>query len=290
MIENAGSRGVSQLFVTLEVSDEAVQHAAKLRRFVAMAHEAGVRVEAVEGDPRMVLADGLEAALRRARAFARYQRSASAEERLGGIQYDIEPYILASWTGDAADYRAWSDAVLRLAEASTGGIDLVVPFWIASTSQGEAFLERVAPVTRGLTVMSYRTDAAVLSQIAEPLLAWGSARGKPIRLALEAGPLADEVDEVYRPAANGTLALVDGPPPRLMQMDQPGVVPDARMYRLSHRITIRGADLSFQGQEDAMASLAAETGPTFQAWPAFSGFALHGLSWTVSERLSAGGH
>lgn len=279
LIGSARLRGVGRLFITLDISDGALRHERELRRFVAMARAAGIAVEAVEGDPRMVLSDGLKAATARARAYAAYQQKAAAAERLAGIQYDVEPYVLPGWGDHPVSYSGWAEAILRLSAAAGEKVDLVLPFWVSGEEDGREFLRRVEPATRSLTIMSYRTEAPVLTQIAEPLLAWGAARGIKVRLALEAGQLPDETEEVFRPAASGTLAVAGGPHPRVYLLGKEGIMEGARMFERSHKILIPAQRLSFLGNEEAMAQLAGATAPVFSAWPSFSGFALHGLDW-----------
>ncbi|HEX8214931.1 MAG TPA: hypothetical protein VF582_05610 [Allosphingosinicella sp.] len=278
-IASARTRGIERLFVTLEVGDGGLRHASDLRRFVRMAKASGINVEAVEGDPQMVLAGGLVTAAARARAFAAYQKRARPEERLAGIQYDIEPYVLGAWGRHPVGYSAWARSVLRLRHAAGERIDLVVPFWIAQEEEGRAFLRSVAPAVRILTVMSYRTELPLLTQVAEPLLAWGAAEGVKVRLALEAGALADETEQVFAPARVGTLAVTAGEKPRVMLLKAPGAVAGAQMYAQHSQALIPARRLSFLGNEAAMRDLARRTQPLFSAWPSFGGFAFHGLGW-----------
>jgi hypothetical protein len=273
------SKGIERLFVTVEVGDSGLLHISDLRRFVRRAGAAGIKVEAVEGDPRMILAQGLADATVRARAFAAYQQRAAGNERLAGIQYDIEPYVLPAWGRHPVDYPAWADSVLRLREAAGERVDLVVPFWIAQEEEGRAFLRRVAPAVRILTVMSYRTELPLLTQVAEPLLAWGAAEGVKVRLALEAGALADETEQVYRPAATGTLAVMPGAEPPVLLLKAPGAIPGAQMYAQQSASLVPAQRLSFLGDEAAMRDLARRAEPLFSAWPSFTGFAFHGLRW-----------
>ncbi|MEG3085460.1 hypothetical protein U1707_17600 [Sphingomonas sp. PB2P12] len=279
LVAAARSRNVTRLFVSLDIVGEAVRDPRALGRFVRLGRAAGIAVDAVEGDPEMVQPDGLRQALIRARAFAAYQRRAPIAERLAGIQYDVEPYILPAWGSGTSTYAGWSAAIVQLAGAAGQPVDLVLPFWIAGADDSLSFLNRVAGSVRMLTVMSYRTEASVLGRIVQPLLAWGSRHAKPVRLSLEAGPLPDEVEEVFRPAPTGTLAVLPGAQPRVELFASPRSVPGAAMYRFHQRTTIRGSTQSFSGREEAMRDMATRTAPTFSAWPAFSGFALHGLSW-----------
>lgn len=283
LIAAARRNGLTRLFVTLDIERGKLVGASELRRFIRLAGDAGIKIQAVEGDPRMSAGAGLANALSRARAFAAFQRTSSPREKLDGIQYDIEPYVLSGWGGTAEDYEGWARAVQHLVEAAGEPVDLVLPFWILGTARGEPFLDKLTGSISGVTVMSYRTQKPLLSQIAEPLLSWGSRHGKPVRLALEAGPLSDETEETFSEAQSGTIALMeDGR--SLVRLENEGILPGARMYRLTRRTTIRGANLSFLGREEAMKTLAAETAGTFSAWPAFSGFAFHGLSWTLNSQ------
>ena len=271
--------GVQRLFVTLEVADGSLRHASELRRFVRLASASGIKVEAVEGDPRMILPQGLDAALVRARAFADYQRNAGADERLSGVQYDVEPYVLPEWGRNPVGYPAWAEAVLRLRQGAGEPVDLVVPFWVGEEEEGQAFLRRVAPAVRILTVMSYRTELPLLTQVAEPLLAWGAAEGVKVRLALEAGSLADEAEQVFRPAARGTLAIMQGAELRVLLLAASGAIPGAQMYAQHSASVVPAQRLSFLGREEAMMELARRAQPLFSAWPSFVGFAFHGLKW-----------
>jgi hypothetical protein len=119
------------------------------------------------------------------------------------VQYDIEPYTLPGWGAHPVDYRGWTRAVRALAAAARRPVHLVLPFWIADDEGGERLLREVAGSVSGVTAMAYRTDPAAIAQIAEPLLNWGAAARKPVRIALEAGPVAAEIEEAFRPAATG---------------------------------------------------------------------------------------
>jgi hypothetical protein len=278
-LDLAAERGVGRLFVTLEVAEGRVRNAEALRRFVRAATARGLAVEAVEGDPAMVLATGRPHAEARAKAFAAYQGQAAPAERLAGIQYDVEPYTLGAWGNAPVDHRAWADTILALARAAGEPVDLVLPFWVGLTSEGEAFLTRVAPAVRGVTVMSYRTSVPELTQIAEPLLAWGTRHGIGVRLALEAEMLADEVEEAFTPDDAGTLGIFPDRPPVALRLDRETQLPGARMYSSRGKVVVRAARISFMGDEARMRRVAEQTRPIFSAWPSFRGFALHGLRW-----------
>lgn len=281
LIAQAAERGIGTLYVGLEIDSErqTVRNPEKLADFVVSARRHGIVVVAVEGDPGMIAGDGLRHALHRASAIAKYQKHRSQTERLAGVQYDIEPYVAKGWRGDEADYAAWGGAVVALAEASGTRLDLVIPFWLPQQASGRALLDHARGHLGRVTVMAYRTTAENLMAAAEPGLNWGSVHGLPVTVALEAGVLADETDEIYAAAHTGTLAVFPGEPARIAMLASPGQVTGARMYRLARREEIPARRISFQGDETRMVRLAANLSSKLAAWPSFSGFAFHGLPW-----------
>lgn len=280
LIADAKRRGLRRLFIALPIEAGSVRNPGSLRVFLRRAHAAGIGVDAVEGDPDMVEGEGLAAAVVRARAIAAFQAAAPPGERLSGVQYDVEPYIRPGWRDRDGSYLSWADSIRTLAGAAGTAVDLVVPFWLAGTERGRAMLDRAAPAVRMVTAMAYRTDPAAIERIAEPMLAWGARRGTPVRIALEAGRLDDEIETRFVQAPRGTLALFPGDPPRVTLLEVADTVPGATMFAAAGRTEIRAAALSFQGDEAAMIRDAAGLRSVFGAWPEFAGFVFHGVAWS----------
>ena len=261
LVRSAAARGVKHLYITLVIAADEVEHRPELASFIRAAARANIAVEAVEGDPHMILREGLANALARARAIARYQEKAPAAARLAGIQYDIEPYALPDWGTKSVDHAAWSDAVIALAQAVGGPVHLVLPFWIADEPAGLRFLRDVEASVKAVTVMSYRTDSALAASLAEPLLRWGGMAGKPVRIALEAGPVACEAEEVLVPTASGRSAPIE----------------KDTMHTGRGVIRTQSDRISFLGDEQRMFAAAREVARVASAWRAFAGVGFHGL-------------
>lgn len=278
LVANARARGITRLSITVPVEGGLVAEPEPLARFISLARRSGIAVHAVEGDPHMVEAAGLRRALERARALRTFQRQAPEDGRLAGVEYDIEPYSLPGWSKAPADFEAWARAVIALAEAAGAPVDLVVPPWLPGSARGRAFLDKVKPSISGVTAMAYRTDAAAVSVAAQPLLDWGAASGKPVRIALEAGPLADEYEEIFVPAETGTVAILPGGGEVAQVFAAPTQVPGATMYRSLGRTRVAAGRISFLGDEARMMAVSIELQPAFAAWPSFAGFAFHGLN------------
>jgi hypothetical protein len=267
LIRDAAQRRLGRLYITLAIEEGRVSHSAELIRFIGDARSHGIAVEAVEGDPQMVTPAGLRSALARAAAIARFQSEAPPEGRLAEVQYDIEPYTLAEWGSHPVDHRGWADAVQALAAAAQQPVHLVLPFWVAEDEGGRQLLRELAPSLSGVTAMAYRSDPADIVAISEPLLSWGVAAGKPVRIALEAGPVAAELEHRLH------LASAE-----------------------HGRTTTQPARISFLGDEKRMAQTAQDLLAAFSAWSSFHGISYHGISWPVpaasatrAEKVSAPG-
>jgi hypothetical protein len=289
LLRAAAARGLARLSVTLSVRDGRVEHRGALAAFVRDAGRRGIAIEAVEGDPDMVFPAGLASAAARARAIAAYQNSAAPEARLAGIQYDIEPYALAAWGREPAAYGGWSHAVRTLAKSAGAPLHLVLPFWIAEEEEGPAFLSEIAPAVSGITIMAYRTDAARIAAAAEPLLAWGAATGKPVRVALETGPVAEETEESFVQAPSGRIAVAAGADGKAQAalLDRDATIPGAAMYTLAARITAPPERISFLGDDRRMLATAGALSQALVAWSSFDGFAYHGLRWVEVDGNTA---
>lgn len=285
LIRTAVERSLKHLYIALDIADGQVKYMPELLRFLRAATIAGIAVEAVEGDPQMVLGEGLAHALNRARAIARYQKRAPANGRLLGVQYDIEPYVLPGWGTAPVDHKAWSTAVNALADAIGGQVHLVLPFWVASEPAGAQFLRDVEASVNAVTIMSYRADGALAAALAQPLLHWGGLARKPVRIALEAGPVASEVEETFVPAKSGQLALVEtAGQVTATYFSKSTVVQGAKMYASRSKVQARSNRISFLGNEQAMTEAAHEVSRVASAWELFAGVSYHGLSWPLAQQ------
>ncbi len=73
----------------------------KLAQFLAQAHESGVRIEALQGNPLWALKEYHPRVLAWLSGFLEYNAKRPPEERIDGVSLDIEPYLTTEWeTGD----------------------------------------------------------------------------------------------------------------------------------------------------------------------------------------------
>lgn len=282
LLEKLARAGATTLFATVPIDQQTgkVARQATLASFVQAATQRGVRVWAVVGDPAAVMAGERTSFARLPAAYAAYNREVTAEARLAGVQFDIEPYLNAGYGLDPA---AWQEAYLEtlalLRRATDAKMDVVVPYWWANQQNGR-LLERMAAVVDSLTVMNYRTDPEQIRRYAEPFLEWGQRHAREVRVALESGPIPDEVQRHYLPGTPGDTALVAvGSYRALLSLDRPlSIIKSGggiQLFRQTHTTPVSGGAASFLGRREALLSLLPELERAWAAWPGFAGVALH---------------
>jgi hypothetical protein len=270
------------VYISVPIKGDGVEHADSLAAFIGMAHENGIEVWAVEGDPHAVLPAGREAFAKRAAALSRFNGSQLPERQLRGVQYDIEPYLLPDFALHSdAWLRAYVQTIAGLNELLDVPLEIAVPFWWSSlTLDDRPLLDELAAHVQGLNVMNYRTDPALLQQFAEPFLSWGAARDVAVRIALEAGPIQDETRWHYRAASSVTNEstlwyLPLGDQHLLVLLVEPAVVRDGMGFQLARQSAYSGSRLTFKDDLPRMDQLLAELELLWSAWPSFAGLALH---------------
>ncbi len=75
----------------------ALKNKAEWRSFIATAHRAGVRVEALDGAPEYAVRQNHSLPLAVVDSVIAYNRESRPEERFDGIHFDNEPYLLIGW-------------------------------------------------------------------------------------------------------------------------------------------------------------------------------------------------
>ena len=281
LLDWAAGQGIHELFVTVPLTDgAAVRDPGQLAAFVRAAGARGIGIYSVDGDPHMVLPGEVAAAVRRVRAYAAYNAGQSADARLRGAQFDVEPYLLPE-TALAPGRRdaAYIDMARALKAAARDGLRLefVVPFW---WGRNPALLDALAPYADALAVMDYRTDRAQIVDFAIPFLDWASAHARQVRVALEAGAIEPEVQRRYVKAADspGDLQAVDaGGRQVLVLLRKPVTGADARMYRLAGTRTVDGSATTFHKDKPALLRLLPGLEQEFGLWDGFGGVAIHEL-------------
>ncbi|PPK72578.1 hypothetical protein B0F88_1038 [Methylobacter tundripaludum] len=271
---------ITTLYITIPLTANlsGVSDPQALRTFVTHAGKQGIAVWGVAGDPLAVLASERESWLKRAKAYAAYNRDVEEAARLKGMQYDIEPYLAPGYAqAPEAWKQAYIDTLAALRKVSAMALEAAVPVWWAEETLGDKpLLEAVADWVDGVAVMDYRTDPWRIQQQTLPFLIWGAHHRKPVRIALEAGPVAEETRLVFHRTETGELwATRVGEITLLLRLARPGVNAGGITFGLTQEITVSGEAVSFHGRLDEMETRLPQLERALGAWPTFAGLALH---------------
>ncbi|WP_417483154.1 hypothetical protein [Maricaulis sp.] len=278
-VASALTQGLDHVFISVPIVEGEVEAAPALERLIATAHARGIRVSAVEGDPEMVTAAGLQFAQNRALALRQYNLD-HAETPLDGLQYDIEPYLLPDYALAPEEMlEQWAQSVIALGETYGANVDIVIPFWLPLVPGGPEALATVRERAARLTVMAYRTAPASILTAAQPALVWGEAHDLPVVIALETGPLEDEYLQVYRPAPSGQLQISQSGPVQEVHLlaDAVSGTTAEPAFRYSHTVTAPASRVSFGGDLPALYRALDEVEPGLNGYDSYAGVAIHGL-------------
>jgi hypothetical protein len=255
--------------ISVQATAEADRSLAPLARALA---DRGVELRLVEGDPAMIDSAGL------AKAIARVSILRAAAERADCnmvLELDVEPYTIPAYAHDMAGaWRRWGEAVRALARVWGRPVDVVVPWWMLERADASEALAEAEESVRGVVVMAYRTEPQLILAAAEPWLSWGAGRGKPVRVAIEAGEVATEVQRHFRRAQSGQLELLS---------EQARLYPEAISagkgvhFALTRETIVHPRRVSFHGALEARVATINVVRPLLQGWTSFAGFRVHGL-------------
>ncbi|MFM6851731.1 MAG: hypothetical protein ACKOVB_21770 [Terrabacter sp.] len=193
-VDLAVSAGIDQLFVAVPPNLTTSSRLPAIKTLAERAKAAGIRVDALGGDPGWVDNPTW--------VVTYWLKPARSSGLFTGIHVDIEPYSTPAWTSDqgtvVSKYLTLLDRLK--ANAGTSPIEADIPFWfntIPATATGGATssLDReIMKRTAGVTVMAYRNTASGPDgtlDISTAALDAGAALGKPVRLGQETTYLGD---------------------------------------------------------------------------------------------------
>lgn len=245
MLASLAQEGVGRIFVQLSGASGTKPGEIRLDRAVwepaiRAARQKGIRVHALDGDPRYALPEWHDGVLATSRGVIAYNQAVAPESRFAGIQYDIEPYLLPGFFGQRK--QMLSEGMVRLVDGLSTlrrpdfELGLAVPFWIDSPDEftgdwpwldfrgqqrllSEHLLDRVDY----LVLMNYRTQLDGQSGLLANMrreLALANRLGKDLWVGLETTALPHETSYVFdgspqggwpQPSERAQLAIAQGP-------------------------------------------------------------------------------
>jgi len=114
----------------------------ELAQCLRAAHECGLKVHALEGDPHWALAPEHAAVMERLTRALEYNQAVPVQDRLDGFQFDIEPYLLPGF--GTAERESILRDFLDLIQSLCGmvsdkqpvfALGIALPFWLDGESE-----------------------------------------------------------------------------------------------------------------------------------------------------------
>jgi hypothetical protein len=265
----------------LGLNDIAIQPPAEPRGIIRVARAliaSGIAMHFVEGDPDMIRPDGLARTLERVRRLRRATQSLPLVDPPVRLELDIEPYGNSDYALNPAQaWQRWAVAVEEIARVWGEPVDVDVPWWMLEAPGGAAALTKARPSIGTIVVMAYRTEPHLVLEAAEPWLALGVA----VKIAVEAGEVATEVERTYRRSPAGELLIRAD---RAALYAAPIAASDgAASFSLVEEIRTRPDRVSFHSRNAERRSVERTILPLLRAFPNFQGFRVHGLSASRSQ-------
>ncbi len=189
LVRWATQQKVAELFVYVGPGLASSPDLTWVRSVVTQAHDAGIKVAALGGEPSWV--DNPSAALA-------WQRSALSTGLFDGVHVDIEPWTRSDWsTAQPRVVAGYLDVLSQLAADTTLPLEADIAFWLwqVPTASGEPLDQAVMRTVEAVTVMSYRNKATgpdSITDIGAHELATAAAAGIPCRLAVETNYLGGD--------------------------------------------------------------------------------------------------
>ncbi len=206
-VDLAVARGITQLYAAVPPQVQPSPGLADLTELVHLARVAGIRVDALGGDPGWV--DN------QAWVVDQWLRPALATGLFTGIHVDIEPYTTKAWQTQRAKvvnkYLATYDTIT--AAAGSTPVEADIPFWFDEIPASASTLDReVMRRTKGVTVMAYRNVAGgpdgTIALSANEIRA-GVDLGVPVRIGQETNFLGTDPTEAKQTFYGQSLAQMD---------------------------------------------------------------------------------
>jgi hypothetical protein len=215
-VDFATTHGIQQLFVAVPPNVTTSPELPRLKALASAARAAGLRVDALGGDPGWI--DNQQWVV------DRWLKPAIATGLFTGVHVDIEPYGTPAWTTDQAGVVSRYLATLTTLRKAAGAhpLEADIPFWFNQVAAGSgSTLDReIMKRTAAVTLMAYRNTATgpdgTLAVAAAELSAAASL-GTPVRIGQETNDLGTDPSAAKQTFAGMTVSQMQA---QLTEVDQ----------------------------------------------------------------------
>ena len=265
--------GLTKLYVRVPFNESGVADPQALAGFVADASGRGIGVWALLTDS----SDGETSPLAAAgTALGDYNAGVSPEAQIKGVEVEYPPERLWRYAADpGAEAQSLLDRLQPLKRSLGMPLSAAVPAWFPTDP---SIAERWADALDGMTVITDKTDPTDIRRSVSRFLAWGTRRGRPVEVALEAVPLDDSERGRFVRAETGELWLIplDGRYVLVLLKEAASGLPGLA-FQQEEVVPVPATSRSFAGQAGPLRETLNPLGRALGAWPSFAGFAFHGL-------------
>ncbi|MDA2938490.1 hypothetical protein MYX75_09540 [Acidobacteria bacterium AH-259-A15] len=277
-----------------------------IRPLICQLHQVGVKVHALDGDPRFALGEWHGRVIATIQSIIQYNRERPPQERFDGIRFDIEPYLLPNFGGVQKEailkqYLSLLVASQTLARQADLAFGVDIPFWFDERNEffeptaeveGRPVSELIIDIVDNVGIMDYRTQAygadGVIAQGTQELR-YAAKRGKEVFVGLETVELPDETILAFSPACTGSSRIlvkaIDGKRLRLywipdgqwaLLQNDSQLLQGAILLSQTHATSVPSAKLTFAKKSlEDLKEVMQQTASELLYFPSFCGFALH---------------
>ena len=265
--------GLTKLYVRVPFNGNGIADPQALAGFVADASSRGIDIWALLTDSTDDERTPLAAA---GPALADYNASVSAEAQIKGVEVEYAPERLWRYAADpGATAQSLLDRLQPLKRSMSMPLAAAVPAWFPTDP---SIAVRWADTLDAMTVITDKTDPTDIRRSVSRFLAWGTRRGRPVEVALEAMPLDDSERGSFVRAETGELWLIslEGRDVLLLLKEAASGLPGLG-FQQEDVVPVPAASRSFAGEAGPLREALDPLGRALGAWPSFAGFAFHGL-------------
>lgn len=320
LVEFCGTEGITDLFVQIpyraDRRPQTTNHSgweihwdpAPFRGLNRQLHAAGIRIHALDGDPRFSLREFHGSVLGLIREIIRYNRSVGPKERFFGIRFDNEPYLLPYFGGIRKgsvlrQYLELLDRARPLASQAGLAFGVDIPFWFDGNNEfleptaavgGRPMSELIIDRVDNVGVMDYRTisDGAdgVIAQGGDEL-AYASKRGKKVFIGLETVWLPNEtlLEFQKQTGGKGAISIEDLGDGRARLTLNPRGNKGDHLLSQTRSVNVPSSKITFFAKTGRdLQDVMEEARREFSGFSSFLGFAIHSYEsyrpWVERQR------
>lgn len=171
-----------------------VANATALKQLIVQAADRGITIDALRGESTMFFARHHADRLAKLKVILQFNESLPSGYSLGGVQYDVEPYLTDEWKASEEsrhevmrDYLACLDQLRKQMKVRPTSLRLLVdvPFWWDQPEHEIDFAGRTKPFVHHIqdrvdliTIMSYRRSADAVALLVEDEIAYAAESEK----------------------------------------------------------------------------------------------------------------